>query len=284
MQDKHTLGRDAVTDLIRNYAIGAMPGHADVRQMLLYELWQLDVIWKRFVDGRADLHEIDQDIERDEGDRDLEIAMRVDVKSLFLFGDILLSTCALATKLVDGKPAAVEYDSYSRFLSSVRGREVDDLPTRIIRRAGDAAENIESLLGFYRDKFIVHVEYSYSQGVMRGINTPRYQIRHWRRDADLSVLVPIEKSLRLAVPDRGGLTHAEQVRDAESRVEAVVRNLHRIADKDARRSAAQAVRSIGILAPDPHEVMNDLCVVVSAFLVELHLEAVCNREAKGKES
>src|SRR5262249_48474607 len=106
--------------------------------------------------GAGDHPDLDEIWERE---REAEIALRLDFKSLFLFGDILLGEYVLFSERVWQAPAGVEHgEGISKFLGSVRkvrNREALGYPFSAYMDAlYPKLDSLDDLLGFYRDKFI----------------------------------------------------------------------------------------------------------------------------------
>jgi hypothetical protein len=95
-------------------------------------------------------------------EREAEIALRVDFKSLFVFGETLIASYIVMSEPVWEAPAAVNHgDGPTRFISSVRRaqetRRVAPPFSEYMDVLLDKLSGVDELLGFYRDKFVIHL-------------------------------------------------------------------------------------------------------------------------------
>jgi hypothetical protein len=95
-------------------------------------------------------------------ERDAEIALRVDFKSLFVFGDTLIASYITMSEPVWEAPDGINHhDGTTAFIRSVqRAQEGGALPapfSEYMEVVLDKLVAVDRLLGFYRDKFVVHL-------------------------------------------------------------------------------------------------------------------------------
>ncbi len=241
------------------------------RVMVRSELNDLDIIWRRFLRTRAQLLRLDAVFHSDgktmalktPADKrlfrrinNLSATLKVDLKSLFLFADILFNKLVLLVPCVHGPTAAVKYQSFTAFLKTARNLNDRTSPEALLYRAlGEDLERIDVLLGFYRDKFIVHVLGAYQEGVSRSIGPPpEFKLNHTSYKLDQFNFVAFHElitQLRGILPDTDRYGHPlTSHRDPRLPIDTLFRNLHKIKDPELRQKAEGCIRSVGINSPD----------------------------------
>ena len=173
------------------------------------ELNDLDIIWRRFLRDRQELIDLAPKMEkyfdnqedlnsagaRKVFEREAKLAnsLKVDLKSLFLFTDIMLNKLTLLIRSVVNQRRGIEYRSFTSFLKSIRKLEGKDSDYAWVhgfyQEHGEEPERIDVLLGFYRDKFIVHVSGPYQEGIVRSLYFPEIRLDHtsWKlKEFDLN--------------------------------------------------------------------------------------------------
>jgi hypothetical protein len=111
--------------------------------------------------GTGDYPDLDEVYFRE---HDAETQLRVDYKSLFVFGEITFRDYLVLSEVVWEAPAGIEHDQGpTRFLSSV-ARATRETPLdprsrfgRLIQPLLPLMQAVDNSLGFYRDKFVIHV-------------------------------------------------------------------------------------------------------------------------------
>lgn len=238
------------------------------------ELKDLNIIWRRFLKDRQELIDLAPRIKKSlEGKEDINSrearrtqvresylanSLKVDLKSLFLFGDILFNKLVLLIRAVVGPKRGLEYRSFSSFLKSMRkldGTNPDSLwEHTMYQKFGEDLERIDVLLGFYRDKFIVHLSGPYQEGIVRSVYLPEIRLDHtsWKLDEfDLEKFMVLINEIGDIVPkeDKYGRP-MNKPSDPRPKIEALFMNLHRIKDPSLRERAEGYIRSIGLSTPD----------------------------------
>jgi len=259
------------------------------------ELNDLDVIWNRFLHNRNELLKVDSlsrkylnnKFKSKEArklfaiERKLTASLKVDLKSLFLFGDILFNKLVLLGGAVYGQSRGVKVESFSAFLRSIRKLKVGNLPERLLyKRIGDDLEKIDVLLGFYRDKFIVHVSGPYQEGVNRAIYFPEFRLDHtsWKLNQfDFSKFNKLVNQLKNILPekDRHGNPLDKQC-DPRSKIDVLFKNLHKIKDNKLKQKAEGYIRSVGLSSPDIYYLIKTLKDTAIKF-IEFLIEQIKNR-------
>lgn len=255
------------------------------------ELNDLDVIWNRFLYNRNELLKVDylshkytdkDDFKSEEAKKlfakelKLTASLKVDLKSLFLFGDILFNKFVLLGRSVYGQSRGVKVESFSSFIKSIRNLKDNSLPEySLYKEIGEDLEKIDVLLGFYRDKFIVHVSGSYQEGITRGVYVPEFQLDHtsWKLDQfDFTEFKKLTDQLKSILPeqDRYG-NPLDQPCDPRLKIDALFRNLHKIKDDKLREKAEGYIRSVGLTSPDIYyliKTLKDTSIKFIEFLME----------------
>jgi hypothetical protein len=235
------------------------------------ELKDLDIIWKRFLCNRQELIELstkrDQYLQEKGNPKSKEAqeifkredevvnSLKVDLKSLFLFGDILFNKLVLLIRAIYGANRGIKYESFSSFLKSIRNLEKITSPEHMLySKLGEDLEKIDVLLGFYRDKFIVHVSGPYQEGMNWSVYLPDIGIDHtsWKLDKfnfdEFNELVELLNDI-LPSRDKYG-NPLEKPCDPRLKVEVLFMNLHKIKDPDLKQRAEGYIRSVGLRSPD----------------------------------
>ncbi len=234
------------------------------------ELEDLDLIWQRFLRARAKLLALDPRLSKSLLDEKFESSkhaylsriqrstlaqLRADLKSLFLFSDILFNKLVLLIRSVFGPTRRVKHESFSSFLKSIRSLDDKALrETRLYEKVGEQFERIDVLMGFYRDKFIVHPLGPYQESIIRGVYQPDFVVDHSSDNLekfDLPRFRDLIKELHGILPthDRYGKPLGD-TGDPRLKVEVLFYNLHKIKDAGLRERAEGFIRSIGIRTPD----------------------------------
>jgi len=246
------------------------------------ELNDLDIIWRRFLTSRQeliDLAPLSRKYFDDEGDINSEEArqvlgreseltnsLKVDLKSLFLFSDILFNKLVLLVRAVANPKRGIEYRSYTSFLKSLRKIDGSNPESAweytLYQSFGEDLERIDVLLGFYRDKFIVHVSGPYQEGIVRSVYLPEIRLDHtsWKLDEfDLKKFMELVDELGDIIPDKDKFGRPmDQVSDPRPKVEVLFVNLHRIKDPNLRQRAEGYISSVGLSTPDIYYLLKTM--------------------------
>jgi hypothetical protein len=94
--------------------------------------------------------------------REAEIALRVDFKSMFVFGETLIASYILMSQPVWAAPDEVDHaNGPTRFIASVRkaheAGKVASPFSEYVDVLLDKLKDVDEMLGFYRDKFVIHL-------------------------------------------------------------------------------------------------------------------------------
>ncbi len=238
------------------------------------ELNDLDIIWRRFLKDRQELIDLaplrrkyfdgEKDINSEEASQvlgresELTNSLKVELKSLFLFSDILFNKLVLLVRAVANPKRGIKYRSYTSFLKSLRKLDGSNPECAweyaLYQSYGEDLERIDVLLGFYRDKFIVHVSGPYQEGIVRSVYFPEIRLDHtsWKLDEfDLKKFMELVDELGDIVPDEDKFGRPmDQASDPRPKVEALFVNLHRIKDPNLRERTEGYIRSVGLSTPD----------------------------------
>jgi len=182
---------------------------------------------------------------------------------LFLLGDILFNKLVLLARSIYGEVSKVNYRSFTAFLKSLRKLQSSSHPfLELYRNIGNELERLDVLLGFYRDKFVVHVLGPYQEGVGMGVYHPEFRLDHSSRrltEFDFEKFNQFIFEIRDLIPktDKYGrpLTKAS---DPRPKVEVLFRNLHKIEDASLREKAEGYIRSVGLTTPDIYTLVESI--------------------------
>lgn len=246
------------------------------------ELNDLSIIWRRFLKDRQELIDLaplsrkyldgKDDINSQEArkvrgrESELTNSLKVDLKSLFLFADILFNKLTLLIRAVANSKREIEYRSFSSFLKSLQKLDGSNANSaweyRLYQRYGEDLERIDVLLGFYRDKFIVHVSGPYQESITRSVYFPEIRLNHtsWKLDEfDLEKFLELASELGNIMPkkDTSGKP-MNKPSDPRPKVEALFVNLHRIKDPNLRQRAEGYIRSVGLSTPDIYYLLKTI--------------------------
>jgi len=246
------------------------------------ELSDLDIIWRRFLKDRQELIDLaplsrkyldgEKDINSEEArkvlgrETELTNSLKVDLKSLFLFSDILFNKFVLLIRAVVNPKRGIEYRSYTSFLKSL-GKLDGSHPESsweyaLYKNYGEDLERIDVLLCFYRDKFIVHLSGPYQEGIVRSVYLPEIRLDHtsWKlSEFDLNKFLELVNALGDIVPKKDKFGRPmDQKSDPRPKVEALFLNLHRIKDLSLRERAEGYIRSVGLSTPDIYYLLKTI--------------------------
>ena len=255
------------------------------------ELNDLNIIWRRFIENRTRLLQLDPIVEgyrNHEGvDEEatkkayteselLNAKLKVDLKSLFLFGDILFNKLILLARAVYGHTNKIKYESFSFFVKSLRKLSDANLREyKLYEKIGEHLEKLDVVLGFYRDKFIVHVLGPYQEGVARGIFFPEFRLDHtsWKLDQfDFEKFNELLFQLKDLLPENDKYGRPlNKPSDPRSKVEVLFNNLYRITDPELKDKAAGYIRSVGLASPNIYslaKMIRDTAVLFIEYIGE----------------
>ena len=256
------------------------------------ELKDLNTIWKRFLKNRIRLLKIQPQIhdyleKRTHDEKaakmlfkeqaNLEAELKVDLKCIFLFGDILFNKLVLLARSIYGEVNKVEYRSFTSFLKSLRKLQNSSHPLlELYRNIGNELERLDVLLGFYRDKFIVHVLGPYQEGVGMGVYHPEFNLDH---SSTKLTKFDFEKFNQFIVEIKDLIPNTDKygrpllkTSDPRPKVEVLFRNLHRIEDASLREKAEGYIRSVGLTTPDIYTLVESIKDVSLKFINEFMRE------------
>lgn len=235
------------------------------------ELIDLNIIWKRFLHDRQELIGVStlaHKYLKGNADRnskeaqeifsretELKNSLKVDLKSLFLFGDILFNKLVLLIRAVYEQTRGIKYESFSSFLKSIRGLKENGSPEyKLYSKLSENLEKIDVLLGFYRDKFIVHVFGPYQEGISWSVHFPEIKLNHtsWKLDEfDFGKFNNLVEQLKDILPEKDKYGNPlGKPCDPRLKVEVLFINLHKIKDPDLKQRAEGYIRSVGLTTPD----------------------------------
>lgn len=253
--------------------------------LLMREVRNLDLIWRRILDTRRELSLVDAalHVRRDPPDLDGTTAratareshlideLYLGITSLFYFGDTIFNRLVLLVRATLGDQRSAKYRSHTDFLKSMRTLPDRNVPVaRYYDAVGGILERLDVLVGFYRDKFIVHMNYPYQQSIGRSTFLPDIEIHlcsNSLEDFDLERFKALIAKLKAVLPptDRYG-TPLEVPGDPRLKVEVLFYNLHRIHDPALKQEAEGFITSVGLTTPDIYYLANNIADAIKSSL------------------
>lgn len=257
-----SLFRDKKPEELRNFS----HCHIQIKQ----ELSNLMVVWRRFIDEREELFELDlaqwqlfkkernRLTKKEQKELDairkkmtvIEKKIRVDFLSLFLFFDIYLNKLIYLGQTVWGfKTRHAQYGSFTKFLRSLqRNKHKNKTLKTLYSMLGTDMNWIESTLGLYRDKFITHKRSHYQEWFGRRLFFPEIGIEHARYNFKdkkyIKKVNSMEKKLSFLIPQ---LKNEQSLR---GKVYLMAKKLYLIENPILRAETEGIIMSIGIKSPD----------------------------------
>ena len=254
---------------------------------VLSELRDLDLIWQRFLKTREESIQIgsktwrintQEEFEKNKSlfqeDDELNKKLKVDIKSLFIFSDILFNKLTLLIGALIGRQQGIKYESFSSFLKSIRNKsQQKSTEIELYTTIGEDFEKIVVLLGFYRDKFIIHLNQTYQESLIKSVAYPEinidytsYYLDKFEYDKFFDFLSKIKDIL----PERDKYGNPLfQKSDPRLKVEILFYNLYKIKDTELKQVAEQYIRSVGIRTPDIYyliKLIKDCIIKILDFM------------------
>ena len=266
--------------------IGKLAGGSDALSVVMRELEAVDVVWNRFIANRDRLLLVAPRVVRlvDQGrinsvehrraseeERRLLLELAVDMRSIFVFGDILLTKCMMLVEAVDNRGGATDGD-FTAFLKKMRrGSTPESVASRIYQANPTLAWRLENLLGFYSGKFITHPLKPYSEGVVVGVNHSRFQLVHQVHSPASGQI----DQFRNQLPTR--------IRDNLARCAAPLEQAGFLmthlseCPEDLRKKVECFIREVGVLTPDIYHVTRELASMCETILSEVETPKLGHR-------
>jgi hypothetical protein len=198
----------------------------------------------------------------------LQIRLRVDVRSFFVFGDALLSELVSLSQLYWSAPEGVEHNQgASAFCRSVERIDAGalDVSTPFGQAMSALLEPlrlVEATLGFYRDKFIIHVPAGLQPlPATPEAMTPTYLRGTPATDAEYRQLRKTLNSIfaREGRPERAGI-------ESRDLVAFLGEHLDELRDPQSIKTAQNLLRTWGGAAPDVAQVATRLGRLVDIWI------------------
>jgi len=195
-----------------------------------------------------------------------------------MFSNILIYKIVLLIVSVTGqRKRGVKTRSFSSYLKAIRklkgGRSENDWEYNFYKKYGEDLERLGVLLGFYRDKFIVHVAGPYQEGISLAVYNPEIKLDHtsWNFDSfDLNKFMELVNQLGDILPKKDKYGRPlDQESDPRPKVEMLFLNLHKINDDDLRQDAERYIKSVGMSSPDIYYLVKTIKDNVKDVISEL---------------
>lgn len=254
---------------------------------VLSELRDLDLIWQRFLKIREESIQLDLKAweidtkEKSEKSKsmfletdELNKNLKVDIKSLFIFSDILFNKIVLLIGSLIGRQQGIKYESFSSFLKSIKNKaKPNSVEFDLYKNIGETLERIDVLLGFYRDKFIIHLNQTYQESLIKSVAYPEINIdytSYYLDKFDYDKFFDFISKIKDILPERDKYGNPLFKRsDPRLKIEMLFYNLYKINDSEIRQKAEQYIRSVGIQTPDIYyliKLVKDCIMKILDFL------------------
>jgi len=139
------------------------------------------------------------------------------------------------------------------------------------------------LIGFYRDKFIVHISGPYQEGMNWSVYLPDIRIDHtsWKLDEfDFVKFNELVKQLNDILPSKDKYGKPLEVRgDPRLKIEVLFMNLHKIKNPDLKQRAEGYIRSVGLMSPDIYyllKTVKDTAIQIIKYLETYIADKYCS--------
>lgn len=209
-------------------------------------------------------------------EREAEIALRVDFKSLFVFGETLISSYLVMSEPVWEAPGEIEHgDGPTRFILSVRqAQNAGPLAAPFSEYMDGLLEklaSVDDMLGFYRDKFVIHLPPDMllaGSGGSLGVPLEFHFDHARRREVAEAELRELERAVE-AVADEEGLKLSGDDPRAQLRQLADMRT--RMKNESSKQALRRLLREWGVTSPPAVEVgraLNELLETWGELLVD----------------
>jgi hypothetical protein len=188
-----------------------------------------------------------------------EIQLRVDYKSLFVFGDLLVAAYITMSEPIWEAPASVrQQDGTTAFITSVQKlRAATHLPEVPQPFAGymdvllDPLISTDRLLGFYRDKFIVHLGpdmFNVGGGGSMAIPLDFHVEHAPRKEVAEAELRRLRKALR-QVEKAEGLDLGSDEPDPRPRLQAMANRIDELTQRSSVETVQNLLKEWGVTSP-----------------------------------
>lgn len=240
---------------------------------ILSELRDLDLIWQRFLKTREESIQIgtktwhintQEEFEKNRSlfkeDDELNKKLKVDIKSLFIFSDIFFNKLTLLIGGIIGRQQGIKYESFSSFLKSLRTKaQPNSTEMDLYKDIGEDFEKIDVLLGFYRDKFIIHLNQTYQESLIKSVAYPEINIdftSYYLDKFDYEKFFDFISKIKDILPEKDKYGNPIfKKSDPRLKIEILFTNLYKIKDTELKQIAEQYIRTVGIRTPDIYYLM-----------------------------
>ena len=189
-------------------------------------------------------------------------AIKIDAQSLFLFGTILVNRSLLLLKMFfPDRSISPKKDMYEKigslYFGLVGHSSLSPLAKKFKQQFLLQIKWLYSVLRFYRNEFIEHLDRSYQQGMNYGVVLNDFTLSSYKWDYNVSDDQNIE-NFRVKIERRGIMISSRNDggRSAVNRsyVQRLFNNIIQVPD-DMLREALLIVEDIGVDSPQPEEII-----------------------------
>ncbi|MBA3736654.1 MAG: hypothetical protein H0W90_15935 [Actinobacteria bacterium] len=212
-------------------------------------------------------------------ERETEIALRVDFKSLFVFGETLIATYIVMSEPVWEAPSDVNHgDGPTKFITSVRRTQnAGKLPAPFSEYMDvllDQLTSVDEMLGFYRDKFVIHLPPDMllaGSGGSLGLPLDFHFDHAPRREVAEAELRELGRQVQQIAEAEGVDLGGGGDDDPRSKLQQLTRMRKRLKEESSKKTVQRLLRDWGMTSPpalDVARALNDLLETWGNILVE----------------
>jgi len=196
---------------------------------------------------------------------DTNRAIKVDAQSLFVFGMILINRSLLLLKMyLPDKESDKKYPMYSKignfYFSLIKSKNLSTPAGKLKTKSLARIKWLYSVLRFYRNEFIEHLDEGYQQGMNYGIHTDDFALSSykWNYSDDDDTLIEKfrkkmeAKSIKIAGRSNGGRSLINRYY-----VQRLFDNIVLVPD-ELLKEALNLIEYIGVNSPQPTKVIGEV--------------------------
>ncbi len=192
-------------------------------------------------------------------------AIKIDAQSLFVFGTILINRSLLLLKMFfSDRSVSSQKDMYEKigrlYYGLVGHPNLSVLAKKFKQQFLPQIKWLYSVLRFYRNEFIVHLDRSYQQGMNYGVVLDDFTLSSYKWDYDVFDDRNIE-NFKAKLEKRGIkiISRSDGGRSAINRsyIQRLFNNIIRVPD-DMLKEALRIVEDIGVDSPQPEEIISGI--------------------------
>jgi hypothetical protein len=199
-------------------------------------------------------------------ERVAEIALRIDFKSMFVFGETLIASYIVMSQPVWEAPGEIDHaNGPTRFIATVRkAREAGKVAAPFSEYMDvllDKLSAVDEMLGFYRDKFVIHLPPDMlltGSGGSLAVPLDFHFDHAERRQVVEAELRELRRTLQQVVEAEGLDFGGGQDDDPRPKLQRLAGTRELLKDESSRRTVQRLLREWGITSPPALDVARAL--------------------------